>query len=101
MEVPLPMILVDHTGLLQKVTEDVATHGGALWAGQDMVTAQGDWGMGPIFLSPALLGSNSSSGTSCMGSNLNFFSAKKGGNSTLSTWQLHLDVQQASQTQKA
>lgn len=73
MEVPLPMILVDHTGLLQKVTEDVATHGGALWAEQDMATAQGDWGMGPIFLSPAFLGSNSSSATSSMGSSLNFF----------------------------
>lgn len=66
-EVPLPVILVHHPGLLQEVTEDVAAHGGALWAGQDAVTAQGDWGHSPSSpSSPALQNMNFSSG--CMGS---------------------------------
>lgn len=46
-EVPLPVILVHHAGLLQEVTEDVATHRGTLRAGQDAVTAQGNWGHSP------------------------------------------------------
>lgn len=55
MEVPLPVILVHHPGLLQEVTEDVATHRGALWVGQDVATAQGDWGQSPASpSSPAL-----------------------------------------------
>lgn len=34
MEVPLPVVLVDHSGLLQKVVDDVASHGGALPPGR-------------------------------------------------------------------
>lgn len=33
-EVPLPMVLVDHAGLLQKVVDDVASHRGALPPGR-------------------------------------------------------------------
>ena len=43
-EVPLPVVLVNHSGLLQQVTEDVATHRRTLWAGQDVVAVQGAWG---------------------------------------------------------
>lgn len=33
-EVPLPMVLVDHAGLLQQVVDDVASHRGTLSTGQ-------------------------------------------------------------------
>lgn len=32
-EVPLPVVLVDHAGLLQQVVDDVASHWGALTTG--------------------------------------------------------------------
>lgn len=68
-EVPLPVVLVHHSGLLQEVTEDVAAHGGPLWAGKDVAAAQGGWEVGPSWPpSPALLGSNSSSAASGAGS---------------------------------
>lgn len=42
MEVPLPVILVYHSGLLQEVTKDVATYGGTLWTGHGKGIGQGD-----------------------------------------------------------
>lgn len=42
MEVPLPVILVYNSGLLQEVTEDVATYGGTLWTGHGKGIGQRD-----------------------------------------------------------
>lgn len=49
-EVPLPVVLVDHAGLLQEVTENVASHRGTLRAGRNRGTTQGDGEWGPSSL---------------------------------------------------
>lgn len=98
-EVPLPVVLVHHPGLLQQVTEDVAAHRRTLWPGQDVAAVQGAWGWAPASpLSSALLVSNPSAATSCVDSGkspppASVSSSKKRGHAPPSTWLLPSAVQ--------